>query len=246
MVDSFFDSLPEYLELIMGYAPTLFMIIIPVAVFIAYRKTKNEIKKAKESAARLGLKYINVADEMKAEKPNDAFLLGLLSKWSTWAMEGTYNRASVRVEQIVKAKQNRRIAREGDLGMSNPSSTSYRRGATYNVAFVKPLPFDINIRKNIKMEFAFIKGHEIDSIESGDDELDKMAVISGNDTDKIKEWICSDRIKDALKNLYGSLPFVNINSDGLHYDELNGKPDYENVKNKLDILSGAAQKLGAG
>ncbi len=245
MVDSFFDSLPEHLEMIMGYAPIIFMIMIPVAVFIAYQKTKNETKKAEESAVLLGLKYINVADEMKAEKPNDAFLLGLLSKWSTWAMAGTYNSVSVRVEQIVKGKQKRRSARAGDLGMSNPSSTSYRRGVTYNVAFLEPLPFDINIQRNIKMEFAFIKGHESDSIVSGDDELDKMAVISGNETDKIKEWIRSDQIKDELKDLYRSLPFVNVSSDGFYYDELNGKPDYENVKNKLDILSGAALEMVA-
>lgn len=246
MIDSFFDSLPEYLEVIIGYAPTIFIIVVPIAVFIAYRKTKNETEKAKESAARLGLRYINVADEMKAEKPNDALLLGLLSKWSTWAMEGTYNSVSVRVEQIVKGKQNRRLPREGDLGMSNPSSTSYRRGAVYNVDFVNPLPFDINIHENIKMEFAFMKGHDIDSIPSGDDELDKAVVVTGKDADKIREWIGSDQIKEALKNLYKAIPSANVNTNGLHFDELNGKPDYENVKANLDILSSAAKKLGAG
>ncbi len=242
-MDSFFNSLPEHLELIMGFIPTLFMTIVPIAVFVAYKKTKDETKKAQDSAGLLGLKYINVADEMKSEKPNDTFLLGLLSKWSTWAMEGTYNSASVRVEQIVKSKQNRRMSRAGDGGISNPSTTSYRRGVTYTVAFVKPLPFDIKVHSNAKVEFAFIKGHEIDSIPSGDAELDKIAVISGNDTDEIKEWISSDRVKDGLKDLFTSIPLANVSSDGLYFDELNGRPDYENIKNKLDILSGAARKF---
>lgn len=243
MIDSFFNSLPEYLDLIIGYAPTLFIIIVPIAVFVAYQKTKNETQAAKETAARLGLKYINVADEMKAEKPNDALLLGLLSKWSTWAMAGTYNSVPVRVEQIVKAKQNRRLPREGDLGMSNPSSTSYRRGAIYNVSFEKPLPFDLKIHQNIKMDFAFMKGHDADAITSGDTELDKAVVISGEDEEKIKGWIDSSQIREALKNLYNALPSVNVNTNGLHYDELNGKPDYESVKSNLDALSSAAKKL---
>jgi len=108
MVDSFFDALPEYIELLMGYVPVLIIIAIPIAVLIAYRKTQNETDRAKNTAGLLGLSYINVAEEMKDSKPKDSFLLGLLSGWSTWAMEGTYNNVQVRVEQIVKAKQNYR------------------------------------------------------------------------------------------------------------------------------------------
>ncbi len=244
MVDTFFDSLPEYIELIMGYGPTLFIIIVPVAVFVAYQNVKNQAIKAQKSAGRLGLKYIKVADEMKDSKPNDAFLLGLLSKWSTWAMEGTYNSVSVRVEQIVKSKQTRRIARESDLGLSTPTSTSYDRGTTYDAAFAKPLPFDIRIHRNIKMEFAFMKSAEIDSIKSGDAELDQMVVISGSDAAKIMEWLGSDQIKDRLRDLYKALPSLNIDKRGLHYYELKGKPDYENLKTKLEVLCGAVQNLG--
>ncbi|MFC1591466.1 hypothetical protein ACFL43_02970, partial [Thermodesulfobacteriota bacterium] len=244
MVDSFFDSLPEYIELIMGYAPALFMIIVPVAVFIAYQNAKSQTRKARESAGRLGLQYINVADEMKDKKPNDAFLLGLLSKWSTWAMEGSYNGVSVRVEQVVKTKQTRRIAREGDLGMSNPTSTSYARGTTYDAVFPQPLPFDIRIRQNITIEFPFMKRPEIDSIQSGDTELDQMVVISGSDAEKIRGWLGSAHIKNGLRDVYRALPSANVDNRGLHYYELKGKPDYENIKNKLDVLCGAALNIG--
>lgn len=243
MADAFFDALPEYLELLIGYAPALFMVIVPAAVFIAWQKTKNETRKARESAAILGLSYSNVADEMKGEKPGDAFLLGLLSKWSAWAMEGTYNSVAVRVEQIVKSRQNRRIARAGDLGQSNPASTSYSRGITYDAAFARPLPFDVRVQRNSTMEFPFLKGPAREAIMSGDAELDHLAVVSGNDMEAVRQWLQSEHIQEGLKDVYRLLPAVTVSSDGLHYYELQGGPDYENIKKNLAILSGAARKL---
>ncbi len=53
MVDSFFDALPEYIELIMNYAPALCMVVVPLAVFIAYRKTKRETSQAQKTARLL-------------------------------------------------------------------------------------------------------------------------------------------------------------------------------------------------
>ena len=59
MVDSFFNALPEYLELAMRFFPLLLAVAIPVALLIAYRKTQRETAQAQENAKLLGLQYIN-------------------------------------------------------------------------------------------------------------------------------------------------------------------------------------------
>jgi hypothetical protein len=245
MVDSFFDALPEYLELIMGFAPYLLMVAIPIAVFIAYRKTQNETKKAKETANLLGLSYINVAEEMKDSKPQDSFLLGLLSSWSTWAMEGTYNGVPVRAEQIVKAKQQRYNPNSSSVSVSNPTRTSYSKGTKYTASFKKPLPFDVVIRQHVRMNmpFGFPQPRADDSIGTGDEELDKLVFVSGSDKNSIHEWLNASQRKDALKNLYQALPSVNVNNDGLHFHDLHSKADYERLQNNLRALSEAALRL---
>ena len=214
MVDSFFNALPEYLDLIMRFAPVLIMVAIPVAIFIARRKTQNETKKAKETAGMLGLRYINVAEEMKESKPDDSFLLGLLSGWSPWAMEGTYNNMPIRVEQIVKVKQNRYIPQSNRVSVSNPTTTSYSRGTKYVASFNRPLPFHVDIYRKIKMPFGFPQLHEADAIETGDPELDQMLAISGDEKGKIQEWLQSVQLKDALKRLFQLNPSVCINREG--------------------------------
>jgi len=113
MVNSFFNALPEYLEFAMRFFPVLLAVAIPVALLIAYRKTQRETAQAQENTKLLGLQYINVAEEMKKNKPGGAGLLGLLKGFSSWAMEGVYNGVSVRVELTVKEKRNpifRRVA----------------------------------------------------------------------------------------------------------------------------------------
>ena len=213
MVDSFFGALPEYIELLMGYGSVLFVIALPIAVFIAYRKTQNETNKAKETAGRLGLNYINVADEMKDSKPKDSFLLGLLSGWSTWAMEGKYNNVPIRVELIVKAKQQRYIAQSDSVSVSNPTRTSYSKGTAYVASFKEPLPFDVGIRQNAPipslvstLRSGIPQAHAADTIGTGDEELDQMLTVSGSDKNEIQEWLNSDQRKDALKILYQALP----------------------------------------
>jgi len=245
MVDSFFDALPEYLELLMGYAPVLIIIAIPIAVFIAYRKTQNETNKAKETAGLLGLSYINVAEEMKDSKPADSFLLGLLSGWSTWAMEGTYNGVAVRVELIVKGKQQRYIPNSDSVSVSNPTRTSYSKGTTYAASFEKPLPFDVVIRQNVRMNmpFSFPQSRADDSIGTGDEDLDQMLFVSGSDKNSIHEWLNSAQRKDALKKIYQALPSVNVNSDGLRFHDRHSKADYERLQNNLRSLSEAVLRL---
>lgn len=243
MVDSFFDALPEYLELIMGYVPVLIMIAIPIAFFIARRKTQNETNMAKQTAGMLGLRYINVAEEMKGKKPENSFLLDLLSGWSPWAMEGRYNNIPVRVELIVKARQQRYIAHSDRVSVSNPTRTTYSRGTTYAASFDKPLPFDIAIHKKVNMPFGFPQLHATDAIETGDKELDQMLDISGNDKSNIQKWLNSDHRKDALKKIFKACPSVNINSKGLHLYDMHNKAEYDHVRNNLKILIDTILKL---
>ncbi|MFH2044322.1 MAG: hypothetical protein ABIK92_04155 [Pseudomonadota bacterium] len=243
MVDSFFDALPEYLELIMGYIPVLIIIAIPIAVFIVRRKTQNETNIAKQTAGMLGLRYINVAEEMKDKKPEDSFLLGLLSGWSPWAMEGTYNNIPVRVESIVKGKQQRYIAHSDRVSVSNPTRTSYSRGTTYVASFEKPLPFDIAIHKKVNMPFGFPQLHATDAIETGDEELDQMLEISGNDKSNIQKWLNLNQRKDVLKRMFRASLSVNINSKGLLLHDLHSKAEYDHVRNNLKTLNDTILKL---
>lgn len=242
MMDSFFDALPEYIELIMGYAP-LFIIIVPLAIFIAYRKTQNETKKAKETAELLGLNYINVADEMKESKPEDSFLLKILSIWSTWAMEGISDKLRVRIELVVKGKQQRYIAHSDRVSGSDPTRTSYSRGTVYSVSFEQPLPFDLRIRKNVKMPFGLSKLSADTAIETGDKELDQLIFVSGSDENRIKTWINSNQNKEALKKLYQTLPYAIINTESIHYHDQYNKPDYDHIKNNLTLLIETILKL---
>jgi len=246
MIDSFFDALPEYIALLMRYASAFLVIAIPVAVFIAYRKTKNETAKAKETAGLLGLTYINVAEEMKKSKPENSFLLGLLSSWSPWAMEGTYNTVPVRVELIVKANQHRYIPPSDRVSVSNPTRTSYSKGTAYAVSFEKPLPFHFSIRENVPvpslvgmLRSGLSQSHADDTIGTGDEELDQLLLVSGKDKSSIQEWLNAHQRKDTLKKLYQALPSININSEGLRYHDKHSKADYDRLQGNLELLSKA-------
>ena len=253
MVDSFFDALPQYIELLMRFVPVLIIIAIPIAVFIAYRKAQNETDKAKNTAGLLGLSYINVAEEMKNTKPQDSFLLGLLSGWSTWAMEGTYNNVPVRVELVVKAKQHRYIEQSDRVSVSNPTKTSYSKGTKYVASFEKPLPFDVGIHQKIRipslvgtLRAAIPQTPETDTIGTGDEELDKIVSVSGSDKNKIQEWLNSGQRTDALKRIYQALPLINVDSDGLRFHDQYTKADYDRIHNNLDLLSETILKLKIG
>ena len=250
MIDSFFDALPEYIALLMRYALAFLAIAIPVAVLLAYRKTKNESAKAKETAGLLGLTYINVAEEMKQSKPENSFLLGLLSGWSPWAMEGRYNTVPVRVELIVKANQHRYIPQSDRISVSNPTRSSYSKGTTYAVSFEKPLPFDVSIRQNAPvpslvgmLRSGLSQSRTDDSIGTGDEELDQLLRVSGNDKSSIQEWLNSQQRRDTLKKLYQAFPSININSDGLRYHDKHSKADYDRLQSNLELLSKAILNL---
>jgi len=250
MADSFSSSLPEYIDLVMKFVPGLIIIAIPVAIFIAYKKSKNETEKAKRTAALLGLRYVNVADEMKGSKPQDSLLLGLLSSWSPWAMEGRYNGVAVRVEQVVKANQHRYIPHSGMVSVSNPTRTSYSKGTVYTATFEKPLPFDVHIHPNvampsflITMRSAMQQGREDDTISTGSAELDTMITVSGSDRDRINEWLDQDQRKDTLKMLYQALPMMNIDSSGLRYHDTYTRADHRRVQDNLRAMSDAVRSL---
>lgn len=243
MVDSFFDSLPQYLELLMKYLPIVITIAIPVAIFIAYQKTQYETNKAKETAGMLGLNYINVAEEMKQNKKEDSVLLDFLSGWSTWAMEGTYNAVPVRVELIVKSKQQSYIPNSDSVSVSNPTRTSYSRGTAYVAYFAKPLPFDVSIWQNIKLPAGFPPIQSTDKIETGDKELDQMLFIKGNDKNNIQEWLNANGRKQALKEIFQALPSITINNDGLRMRDVSKKAEYNHLKNNLTLLSKAVLRL---
>ncbi len=241
-MDSFFDKLPEYIEYVIANASPFIIVAVIIALVIAYRKTQGETKKAVKTADMLGLTYINVAEEMKKSHSKDAAVLGLLSNWSTWAMEGIFNKAAVRVELIVKGKQNRYIEFNDRVSMSNPTTTSYSRGVEYVVSFEKKLPFMVTIFQNIKMGFGMTL-NTAKKIDTGDETLDQMLFISGEDKKSIQEWLKPDHRKDALKKLINALPMVCINSGGLYYRDSKTKPDYQRIKNNLTLLSEAVQDL---
>ncbi len=236
MVDSFFNSLPEYIELIMGFAPALIAIAIPIAVFIAYRKAQNAARTAKETAEQLGLKYINVTEEEKDDHPETAFLANLLAAWSPWAMEGTYNDAHVRVELILKTSRQRHM---DSSNFSNPTRTSYSKGVLYSVPFKDPLPFTIGISRAINMPF----GLEPNTMETGDEELDRTLSVSGSDKDKIQEWLNSGRRKETLIKKYEELPSLIVNNDGLQLKDQNSRADYNRIRNNLTLLIEMVLKL---
>jgi len=243
MVDSFFNALPDYLEMGMRFLPILIMIAVPIAFLIARKKTKNETEKAKKTAGLLGLRYINVAEEMKEDHPKDSLLLNLLSGWSPWAMEGTFNSVPVRVELIVKGRQNRYIPRSDRVSVSNPTTTSYSRGTKYTVSFDKPLPFQIDIHRKISMPFGLERANAPDAVETGDEELDQVLEVFGEDKSGIEKWLKTTDMKYVLKQLYQLAPSINIHKDGLSLYDLYSKANYDHIHNNLRILSEAALKI---
>ena len=245
MIDSFFDSLPKFLEFAIRYASVLVVIIVPVAVFISYQKTRNDTKRAISAAEKLGLRYINVADKMQKDKKEESFLQNFLSAWSTWAMEGTYNDVKVQIELIVKSKQERYIPFSDRVSVSNPTRTTYSRSTAYIVSFKKPLPFDISIYQKIKMPFGLshVQIQRPGEIKTGDEELDNMITISGSDESKIKEWLNLNMRNDTLKKLFKALPFVIIDNNGIRFRDSFSKADFDHIKNNLTILSETVLKL---
>ena len=243
MTDSFFGSLPGFLEIAVRYFSILAVIAIPVAVLISYQKTKNETNKAIAAAEKLGLRYINVANEMKKSEKKDSSLPGFFSAWSTWAMEGTYNNVSVQVELIVKSKQHRYIPFNDRVSVSNPTTTTYSRSTAYIASFIKPLPFNIAVHKKIKMPFGLQHVQKTGEIITGDDELDSLITISGSNEKDVKEWLSSSYRKDALKNLYKKIPYAMIDNNEIRFRDPFSKADSDRIKNNLTFLCEAVKKL---
>ena len=243
MVDSFFNALPEYLELAMRFFPLLLAVASPVALLIAYRKTQRETAQAQENAKLLGLQYINVAEEMKKNKPGDAGLLGPLKGFSSWAMKGVYNGVSVRVELTVKEKRQSYIPQSGSVSVSNPTRSSYSRGTTYTASFENRLPFDVSIGKNIDIPFGLGSAFKKDMLTTGDADLDKMLFISGTDQEKILEWLNTDQRKDALKRMYQEIPSVNVDQQGCRLYDRSKRADYPHLQKNLSVLTDAILQL---
>ena len=77
----------------------------------------------------------------------------------------------------------------------------------------------------------------IDTIGTGEEELDKMLLISGNDKKKIKEWLNSSQRRGALKKIYRVLPSISVNSEGLRLQERYSKVDFSRIQNNLKLMS---------
>ncbi len=249
-MDAFFSALPEYIELFLEYAGIFITIAIPVAIWIAYRKTQNETGQAKKTADRLGLRHVNVAEEMKQTKPKDSLLLSLFSSWSPWAMEGVYNGVSVRVEQIVKSKQTRDNHASDRMNISNASKTTYSKYTAYVAYFDRPLSFDISIRPNIPvpslvgmLRAGLPQSGTGDMPGTGDAELDQILQVWEGDRDRFREWLNSAGNKNALKKVYQALPEASIDSDRIRYNDNYTKADYGRIQKNLELLRKSVKNL---
>ncbi|TNF98279.1 MAG: hypothetical protein EP297_08465 [Gammaproteobacteria bacterium] len=232
------DALPDHLTLIMEFVPLLITIAIPIALYVSYQKAQKEARNAQKLATLLNLNYVNVADEMKSRLKEKSIFLELFAKWSPWAIAGTYKGAKVRVELVVKAIQQRYLPTSTNIGGSNPSRSSYSKGILYSVDFDNPLPFTIGIREPINMPF----GLKADTLELGDQELEKMVSVSG-DSDKVLEWLNSGQRKHVLIKLYQTLPSVVVDSNGLQFRDENTKVDFDRINTNLSLLTHACTKL---
>lgn len=243
MVDSFFDSLPDRLNLIMGLVPTLITIAVPVAIILAYYRVKKETARARETAVRLSLGYINVAGEAMGGKKDGSFISKIFSGWSPWAMEGEFDGVKVRVELVTSAKRHRVIQSSTRLSESNPTRTSYATWTSYDAFFSEPLPFDVFIHRRIRMGFGFPSPGGADAIATGDAELDGMMSISGSDSSRILEWLNSGQRKEALIKLFKASPSVSIDSNKILLQDLYKKADHSHIRSNLTLLADAAKRL---
>lgn len=195
---------------------------------IYYRK--NQKKRLREIAARLGLSY---SDGQEAMTPKNmpgqvpaasgqfkalSFLFGLLN---TWKITGLYNGIPVEIYTETRG--------------SGKSSTTY---TIFNVMFKKPLGLGLAISKEgifQKMGKALLNSQDI---QTGFPEFDDKIIIKGSDEAAVKKLLTSPPVREQVLKLVGKYPGSIISDTGVTFERrgISTREDY--YKETLNFLAG--------
>lgn len=211
------------------------IVIISIVIGINYSKKQKET--LKQTAMKLGL---NFTDGMSAMDGGNAFqgqlpqgvnmgqvqsmmknpvFSALMSLNSSWNLSGKYNNVPVRVYYETRG--------------SGKSRTSY---TIFEAQFTGPEGSGMVISRE-----GFFSGigkalFKMQDIQTGNMELDKMALIKGKDEMAVKTFLSNPSNQHAVMDIFRSLRDVQIFENVVHVEYVGTYVKYERLKEELDRL----------
>jgi hypothetical protein len=177
----------------------IFLVVLPLSLYLSYRRNESNRKKLREVALKLGLQYtekapldpsvksatIRTGDQIRAQQRlrqlNGGGILSRVSSlMSAAAVTGKYNGFAV---DIRTANQNKKTYTV--FSVYFPAALGLGLRITGNSLFRRDLPFGNKAR-----------------IETGSDEFDKRIYVKGNDEMRVKYLIKRPEVQNALLAAY--------------------------------------------
>lgn len=230
-------NIHDYLPLI------IFLVVMPLSLYLNYRKNESNRKKLKDVALKLGLQYSEKApagpsldapaisgdDPARARQRLDRLDVGgvlskVLSLTAPAAVTGKYNGFEV------------------DIRSQRRDKKTY---TVFTVSFPAPLGLGLKITPNsfFRRDLGF--GGK-PRVESGDDEFDKRVLIKGTDDMRIKYLVKRPEVRKALLDAYQAQSDTIIDDNALVCRVQKDLKDYLAYQKVLALLTATARQLTAG
>lgn len=239
------DSLLRLLTGLREYLPLLiFLVVVPVTMYVSYRSRMNNARKLRELAAKLGLQYqasgqpgemeqeyagriqtYRGGDRIKAEQAyrglqRSGFLKTLLTLTQPLAVSGRYNGCQVEIKLMNQNKKNFTEA---------------------SAQFAEPLGIGLRISKSgfWSQKVSLSKSSRV---ESGNHELDKAVSVAARDELRAKYIVKNFQAQQALLALFGHKG-AELTDQGTAVRLDGHQTDYAKTKKLLDDMTRALQAV---
>ena len=218
----------------------IFLVVMPVSLYLGYKRNESNRKKLRDVALKLGLQYnekapigpslqpgaVRSGDQIRAQQQlrqlgQGGILARLSSLMSTTTVTGKYNGFTV---DIRTANQNKKTYTV--FSVYFPRSLGLGLKISANSFFNRDLPFGGKAR-----------------IEAGSDEFDKKIYVKGNDELRIKYLIKRPEVQKPLLDAYRSQSDIVIDDTAIVCRTQESLKDYLKYQAILNSLTTAAQQL---
>ncbi len=221
----------------------IFLVVLPLSLYLGYRRGQAERKKLRDVASKLGLQYseqapgrpsldalaIRSGDPQRTQQrlrqlDRDGALTRMLKSLAPPAVTGKYNGFAV------------------DIRTQRSDKKTY---TVFTVSFPGPLGLGLKATSNnfFRRSFGAPSGQRI---EAGDEAFDKAVFVKGDDQMKVKYLVKRPEVRKALLDSYRAQPDTVIDDNAIVCRVQKGLPDWMAYQKVLTDLTMAAKQLASG